>query len=220
MRYAVRVKTYGEFCSVARSLDAVGDRWALLVVRELLFGPRRYTDLLAGLPGIGTNVLSTRLRELEAEGVVARRRVPAPTPALVYELTAEGRELKGVVDALAHWGSRRLTAPAGPDEVVEPRWFAGSIAATVDRARLAQGSTFALVIDGQQLALRVEDDGVLASEIVDETPTAVLTGSLADFFATAKGDRRASQRVELDGDRTAARRFLSALTGCMAAGVR
>ena len=220
MRYAVTVKTYGEFCSVARSLDAVGDRWALLVVRELLLGPRRYTDLLAGLPGIGTNVLSTRLRELEAEGVVARKRVPAPTPALVYELTAEGRDLKGVLDALAQWGSRRLTGPAGADEAVEPRWFAGSVAATVDRARLAQGSTFALVIDGQQLALRVEGDGVLASEIMDETPTAVITGSLPDFFAAAKGDKRASRRLDLGGNRTAARKFVSALTGCMAASIR
>ena len=72
------MKSYNEFCSAAKALDVVGDRWALLVVRELLFGPRRYTDLLDGLPGVGTNVLSTRLRELESAGIVERRRVPRP----------------------------------------------------------------------------------------------------------------------------------------------
>ena len=91
------MKTYGEFCSLAKSLDVVGDRWALLVVRELLLGPRRFTDLQDGLPGIGTNVLSTRLRELEAEGIVERNVVPSPTPAVLYELTDDGRDLKPVV---------------------------------------------------------------------------------------------------------------------------
>ena len=81
------MKSYREFCSVAKALDVIGDRWALLVVRELLLGPRRYTDLLEGLPGVGTNVLSTRLRELERAGVVIRRRLLPPTAVTVYELT-------------------------------------------------------------------------------------------------------------------------------------
>ena len=93
------MKTYGEFCGVARALDVVGDRWALLVVRELLLGPRRYTDLLEGLPGIGTNVLSTRLRELEHAGVIERTQVPAPTPAVLYRLTDDGRDLGAQSDA-------------------------------------------------------------------------------------------------------------------------
>src|SRR5882724_4734738 len=116
------MKTYGEFCSVARSLDVVGDRWALLVVRELLLGPRRFTDLIDGLPGVGTNVLSTRLRDLEAEGIIERTRVPSPTPAVLYELTDEGRDLKPVLDALGRWGARRL-ARVGADDVVRPQWF-------------------------------------------------------------------------------------------------
>ena len=78
------MKSYRQFCSVARALDVVGDRWALLVVRELLLGPRRYSDLLDGLPGVGTNVLATRLRELEEAGIVTRRRLPAPTAVTVY----------------------------------------------------------------------------------------------------------------------------------------
>src|SRR5258708_28738500 len=115
------MKTYGEFCTVARSLDVVGDRWALLVVRELFLGPRRFTDLVDGLPGVGTNVLSTRLRELEAGGIIERTRVPSPTPALLYELTEDGRDLKPVLDAYARWGARRL-APAASDDVVKPQW--------------------------------------------------------------------------------------------------
>ena len=101
MCYAESVKSYRQFCSVAKALDVVGDRWALLVVRELLLGPRRYTDLLEGLPGIGTNVLSIRLRELRAAGIVTRRRLPAPAPATVYELTDDGLELRTVLQALA-----------------------------------------------------------------------------------------------------------------------
>jgi DNA-binding HxlR family transcriptional regulator len=99
-------RSYGDACTIARALDVVGERWALLVVRELLFGPQRFSDLRRALAGASSNMLTDRLRELEANGVVARRRLPAPAASSVYELTPSGRELEPVLHALGNWGSR------------------------------------------------------------------------------------------------------------------
>src|SRR3954451_22104697 len=99
-------KTYGQYCGVARALELVGERWALLIVRDLLVGPKRYTDLRAGLPKIPTNVLATRLKELESAGLVERRVQPRRSGAIVYELTPYGLELDMVVLALGRWGAR------------------------------------------------------------------------------------------------------------------
>ena len=113
------VRTYGDRCGIARALDLVGERWALLVVRELLLGGKRFTDLRAGLPNIGPDMLAQRLRELEGSGVVQRRKLPPPAGAQVYELTAWGRELEPVVLGLGRWGSRApvpsADAPLGAD---------------------------------------------------------------------------------------------------------
>src|ERR671931_822973 len=107
-------RTYGDRCGVARALDLVGERWALLVVRELLLGPKRFTDLRAGLPQVGPDVLSARLRELEASGVVYRDKLPPPAAAQVYGLTERGRALEPVVLELGRWGSRAPRAEDAP----------------------------------------------------------------------------------------------------------
>src|SRR4051794_9419907 len=99
------MRTYGDACGIARALDVVGDRWALLVVRDLLLGPKRFTDLRAGLPKVGPDVLAQRLRDLEGAGLVARRRLPAPAASRVYELTARGRALEPVLLELGRWGA-------------------------------------------------------------------------------------------------------------------
>jgi DNA-binding HxlR family transcriptional regulator len=98
-------RSYDQFCGVARALDLVGERWALLLVRDLLLGPKRFTDLRRGLPGIGTNVLAARLKELERAGVIARRTLPPPAASVVYELTEYGRALEGPLLALGRWGA-------------------------------------------------------------------------------------------------------------------
>src|SRR5947207_11167291 len=103
---ATTKRTYGDRCGVARALDVVGERWALLVVRDLLLGPKRFTDLRAGLPHVSPDVLSQRLRELERSGVISRRTLPPPAGSRIYELTAWGRELEPAVLALGRWGSR------------------------------------------------------------------------------------------------------------------
>ncbi|MEU4390478.1 helix-turn-helix domain-containing protein [Kribbella sp. NPDC023855] len=110
-------KTYGQYCGVARALELVGERWALLIIRDLLVGPKRYTDLRAGLPKIPTNVLATRLKELEQAALVVRRVQPRPSGAIVYELTQYGADLEDVVLALGRWGARSL-GELRPDEII------------------------------------------------------------------------------------------------------
>jgi len=104
-------RSYGPYCPAARTLELVGERWTLLVVRELLVGPLRFTDLHAALEGIPRNLLADRLRDLEAHGVVARRELPPPAARTVYELTDAGRELLPVIGALARWGLTHLPPP-------------------------------------------------------------------------------------------------------------
>jgi DNA-binding HxlR family transcriptional regulator len=113
----VKSRAYGQYCGFARALEVVGERWALLVVRDLLVGPKRFTDLLRGLPGIPSNVLTTRLKELESAGVAQRRVLPRPSRAVVYELTEYGMELEPVVVELGRWGAKNLGDPR-PDETI------------------------------------------------------------------------------------------------------
>src|SRR5687768_11140534 len=108
---ALMTKRYDQYCPVAHALNLVGERWALFVVLELMRGPKRYTDLAESLPGIGTNILASRLRDLEAAGIVAKRRLPPPAASRVYELTDYGRELRRAIRELALWGARSLGPP-------------------------------------------------------------------------------------------------------------
>lgn len=110
-------RRYGQYCGLARALEIVGERWSLLLVRDLLLGPKRYTDLRRGLPRIPTNILSTRLKELERDGVIARRVLPRPAASAVYELTDYGRELEDVVLRLGQWGAKSL-GQRHPDDTV------------------------------------------------------------------------------------------------------
>ncbi|GHB14357.1 HTH-type transcriptional regulator YodB [Streptomyces sp. ADI97-07] len=119
----VRRRSYDQFCATARALDSVGDRWTLLIVRELLGGPRRYTDLHADLPGVSTDVLASRLKDMEQGGLAVRRRLPPPAAASVYELTEHGRGLLPVLTALAGWGAPAL-AERRPTDAVRAHWFA------------------------------------------------------------------------------------------------
>ncbi|MFF9686398.1 winged helix-turn-helix transcriptional regulator [Streptomyces sp. NPDC014623] len=118
-----RRRSYDQFCATARALDSVGDRWTLLIVRELLAGPRRYTDLHADLPGVSTDVLASRLKDMEQGGLAVRRRLPPPAAAAVYELTEHGRGLLPVLTALARWGVPALGERHATD-AVRAHWFA------------------------------------------------------------------------------------------------
>jgi DNA-binding HxlR family transcriptional regulator len=119
------MKSYQQYCSVARALDVVGDRWVLLIVRELLaFGPSRYSDLKRALPGIATNLLAERLKVMEADGLIERYDAPPPVGTSLYQLTERGRELQDVLHALARWGLERMPAGAQAHDAVQPQWTA------------------------------------------------------------------------------------------------
>jgi DNA-binding HxlR family transcriptional regulator len=113
-------RSYNQYCAIAYGLDRIGERWTLLIVRELLLGPKRYKDLYSALPGIATNLLSQRLRELEANGVVQRSVLPPPAGSAVYELTETGRELETVTSAVGRWGSRFMAEEPRDSEVALP----------------------------------------------------------------------------------------------------
>src|SRR5215470_13442749 len=133
-------RSYGDQCGVARSLDVIGERWALLIVRELLLGPKRFNDLLAGLPGASPNVISQRLRELAGHGVIRQRDLPPPARVRLYELTDWGRELEPVVLHLGRWGDRAPLpdgARAGLDSLLL------AIQAAADPARVRAGTSCA-----------------------------------------------------------------------------
>ena len=117
------MRSYGQYCSIAKALDVVGDRWTLLIVRELLIrGACRYTDLRNGLPGIATNLLSDRIRELESAGLVRREDAPPPIATTLFHLTEAGAELLPVLDAIGRWGLRYMIEPADSDEF-RGHWF-------------------------------------------------------------------------------------------------
>jgi DNA-binding HxlR family transcriptional regulator len=118
------MRSYGQYCSIAKALDVVGDRWTLLIVRELLIrGACRYTDLKNGLPGIATNLLSDRIRELESAGLIRREDAPPPIATTLFHLTEAGVELQPVLDAIGRWGVRYMPEPAEGDEF-RGHWFA------------------------------------------------------------------------------------------------
>src|SRR5246500_1073283 len=117
----VFMKHYGQTCAIARALDVVGERWNLLLVRELTLGPRRYRDLATGLPGIPSNVLAGRLKDLQSAGVITQRTLPAPTDVAVYELTDAGRALQPALNELLEWGLHFGPEPY-QDDAVQPAW--------------------------------------------------------------------------------------------------
>ena len=194
-------KHYEQYCPVAHALERVGERWSLLIVRELLKGPKRYTDLAGALPRIGTNVLAARLKDLEAAGVVAKRRLPPPTPAQVYELTPYGVALKPVVRELARWGLQSMPAPEA-DEALAPGWLPEALdtffapAAPDGSFEFRVGDEVGALVDGRALAGPAEE------------PDVVLEASPTDFYFLFTERRWAG--VEVEGDRELLERLLDA----------
>jgi DNA-binding HxlR family transcriptional regulator len=198
-------------CPLARALDVIGERWSLLVVRELLLGPRRYTDLLAGLPGVPTNLLANRLKDLQAAGLVTQRPLPPPAAVMVYELTEAGHALRAALGELRAWGARYGPAPQ-EDDAVRPAWVLLSasgrpVAMPADRTvelRVGQES-FSLGVDDGRLTVRGGPAGLPAATVTMPPETLY---RLVDGRLTAS---RAERQSTVDGDNTAARRTLDAL---------
>jgi DNA-binding HxlR family transcriptional regulator len=194
-------KRYDSYCPVAHALCLVGERWSLLVVLELMHGPKRYTDLVEQLPGIGTNILADRLRDLEGAGIVARRTLPPPAASRVYELTEYGLGLRPAIRELALWGARSLGPPTAEDELF-PGWLANALdtvlapLAPPGRFEFRVGDEVASLLDGEAQAGPVEEPDV----VVEGDPEA-----LYHMFV----DRRLDL-VKVKGDRGLLEKLLDA----------
>jgi DNA-binding HxlR family transcriptional regulator len=207
------MKRYAQHCPVARALDVIGERWTPLIVRELLLGPRRYTDLLAALPGVGTNILAGRLTDLQASGVVIKRTLPPPTPVAVYELTEAGEALAPVIDSLRTWGERYAPAPQA-DDAARPSWVIQSAASR--SKRLGAGRVCELRVGDEVFELTGTDETVAVKARVAHAPDAVLTLEPRVLFGLAIGQltpARATDKIAVEGDRKVARDVIEMLAG-------
>ena len=203
---------YQQYCGAARALDVVGDRWTLLIVRELLLGPRRFTDLLHGLPGISRNLLTERLRALGRDGIVARAELPPPAARQVYELTEDGRDLANAMIPLVAWGARRLGTRA-PGESFRAHWAALAMATFAD-TEAADGvsetypyfvgrEAFHFVVDDGAIQLRYgrAENPAVTVTTDDETWADIASGQTTAYTAadagalTLTGDPRAAKRL-------------------------
>jgi DNA-binding HxlR family transcriptional regulator len=193
------VKRYDQYCPVAHALDLVGERWALLIVRELIHGPKRYTDLAEHLPGIGTNILAARLKSLEECGIISKRTLPAPAASRVYELTEYGQGLRTVMRELALWGARSLGPPT-PNEDLYPGWLANAL--ELWAARVPHGSLEFRI--GEETAAIVDRE-VHSGSV--EAPDVLVTGHPSDFFHLLIDGRL--DGVVVDGDRDLLERLVS-----------
>src|SRR3712207_5344509 len=209
---ASKRRTYDDGCAAAHALDLVGERWALLVVRELLLGPKRFTDLKAGLPGASPNVLSQRLRELEGAGIVRRRKLPPPAASRVYELTEWGEELEPVIIRLGRWGARSPSKPRdaalGVDSLIlsfrtmfDPH-AANGLKASYE-LRLGEDVFRAVVTDGRFEIVR---GGTERSDATIETDADTLAALVYGDRELAEAAR--SGEVKVGGDEGAVERFL------------
>lgn len=199
-------RSYGQHCAVAKSLDVVGDRWTLLIVRDLLDGPRRYGELLAALAPIATDMLAGRLRDLEAHGVVVKRVLPKPASTAVYELTDAGRSLEEVVDALARWG-RPLVETRTPGDTVRPEWLSRAVRAFVRPDRRGPQVTVRFVLPEGVAALAI---GPHAVDVIADADAPVDVTLIADIetLTTAMNPDRAAEiaglvesgELEIQGD--------------------
>jgi DNA-binding HxlR family transcriptional regulator len=175
----VAARSYGQYCGLTRAVELIGERWALLIVRDLLVGPRRYTDLRAGLPRIPTNILSARLKELQQSGVV--RRVPLAHCGLVYELTGYGRELEPIVTALSRWGFQAMGAPAEGDVVTgDSLTMALRTAFQADAATALPPAVYELRVGPVTLRAAVGEDGLRIAQLAPPAPPAAVAVALAD----------------------------------------
>ena len=203
------MRSYGQYCALAKALDVLGDRWTLLIVRELMLaGPSRYTDLRNGLPGIATNLLSERLRELEAAGVVAREQAPPPVATTLFSLTPRGEALRPVLDELGMWGVPYMAEGPAPDDAFRGRWLAWPAERFLtdgEPDRPPVSIELRAGVDGDEDPVVVEtvDGGVRARPPVPgEQPDALLAGSPHAILGLLSGQidvaeaRRRGVRVE------------------------
>ena len=204
--------SYQQYCGLARALDVAGDRWTLLIVRELLPGPRRFTDLTDGLPGISRSVLTERLHALERDGIVTRQELPPPAARRVYELTDEGRRLAHAMAPLIAWGAGRL-GEREPTDRFRGRWSAVGMVALADR-EAAKGvrETYQYLVGESPFHFTIDDGSIEVHDGWARDPAVTLTTDEQTWADIASGkvtgsSAAAEGRLKVDGDRRAAKRL-------------
>jgi DNA-binding HxlR family transcriptional regulator/putative sterol carrier protein len=204
---------YLQYCGLARALDVAGDRWTLLVMRELAPGPRRFTDLIEGLPGISRKLLTERLRALERDGIIARQALPPPAARQVYELTDDGRDLVTAMVPLIAWGARRL-GDRKPGETFRARWAAVAMASLADR-EAAKGvrETYQFLIGDSAFHFTVDDGLIEVRDGRAEDPAVTWTTDEETWADIASGNTRfssaaATGALTVAGGPQAAKRLL------------
>ena len=203
---------YQQYCALARALDVAGDRWTLLIVRELAPGPRRFTDLLDGLPGISRNLLTERLRALGRDGIIARKELPPPAARQVYELTDDGRDLATAMAPLIAWGARRI-GDRKPAESFRARWPAVAMAGLADReAAKGVSETYQFLIGDSAFHFTVDHGSIEVHDGLAENPTVTWTTDEQTWADIASGKTTASSAaatgaLTITGDPQAAKRL-------------
>ena len=207
------MRTYGDGCAIARALDVVGERWALLVVRELLLGPKRYTDLRRGLPNASPNVLSERLRELERAGVVRRRKLPPPAGSRVYELTDWGLALEEIVISLGRWAARSPTPP-GDAPIVSADSVVLALRGLFDPgAANGQRARYELRLGEDRFRIELADEEIEVARGGADQADATIGTDPGTLDAVLWGglplaDAQRSGKMTIEGDKAAVERFV------------
>jgi DNA-binding HxlR family transcriptional regulator/putative sterol carrier protein len=203
---------YQQYCGLARALDVAGDRWTLLIVRELMPGPRRFTDLIDGLPGVSRNLLAERLRALESDGIVTKQELPPPAARQVYELTDDGRDLATAIAPLIAWGARRMSERE-PTDSFHPRWAAVGMTVLADReAAKGVSETYQFVIGRAAFHFVIDDGTIRLRDGWAEAPAVTWTTDEATWSAIASGEltarsATATGALTIGGDSKAANRL-------------
>jgi DNA-binding HxlR family transcriptional regulator len=188
-------RSYEQHCPLARTLDLVGERWSLLIVRDLLLSPRRFTDLMAGLPGITTNLLTRKLKQMELSGLVVKERVPPPTPAVLYRLTERGQELESLIRAARDWGGKLLLRP-GTGEHTDIGWVLPMLAS---RYRGGVHLLVELRVEGRTYRLELLPDEFNLQERDCLNAELVISGDYANVYEVFFGPATASEVVARGG---------------------
>ncbi|HEX8229853.1 MAG TPA: winged helix-turn-helix transcriptional regulator [Chloroflexia bacterium] len=209
------IRTYNQYCGLAYALEIVGERWTLLIVRELMAGPRRFKDLVDGLPGISSNLLAERLKLLEQQGMLSRRVLPPPAASTVYELTSLGQSLEHTLLELGRWGSQFVPPSMEGVHVLRLGSYALTLK-TFFRPEEAQGldETYALHIDDEVLQVRVKDGDIDVQQTHDTRADMVLHADMPAYMGLLAGqidpdEALAGGLIRVEGDRGALRRFLA-----------
>lgn len=198
-------RNYGQYCGLASALDVIGERWTLLIIRELLTGPCRYNELQANLPGIGTNLLADRLRFLVETGLIRQRLMSPESKIKMYELTEQGEGLREAVLSVARWGLGLLQAPAAED-VVRPRWAVLAVEAMVDLGAVVQDEQYEFRIDDEVFHIAIEGGRVAVRHgKPDFDPALLVTTDAVTFVEIGAGrlnplEATLTRRLVMEGD--------------------